>query len=460
MADSSGNAGPSNTGQTPKVIPSLAKKQSDVTRLGTQKLKFVPTLPARRKKEDAKPEPATPAPSAPARGSGRGRGSDRGGRGRGRGGSAAEARLPAVEMTASGPFAMGPSLAGKAGSSSGPRSNFTPVVPGGPGASAKLGAGLTQSAAPTLGGGVKREGEINVLKRAEESKAEEDEEQVYSDQEDGVEIVDIEKVRMMDWMAPESLKRERDAKHKKKAKKEDAKGKGIAASSNEMEVDDDVVLETNEKVNLANAIDLSESEDEEELEDIVDDFAPQDAMQDDPFAHHDRLFFFQFPEPFPTFVSKSKSDKTPSIPTVPTPNDKGKGVDRERKVSFAENTKPPGPSGPPTNGAIATESKEIQEDPKVDGVVGQLEIYQSGAVKMRMGNGIVYDVTAATQPSFLQHAVYLDADKKQLCVLGEINRRFVVSPDLEVLLAKLAVGEEPAEVPGLLGAGLISMDTS
>lgn len=129
-------------------------------------------------------------------------------------------------MTASGPFAMGPSLAGKAGSSSGPRSNFTPVVPGGPGASAKLGAGLTQSAAPTLGGGVKREGEINVLKRAEESKAEEDEEQVYSDQEDGVEIVDIEKVRMMDWMAPESLKRERDAKHKKKAKKEDAKGKG------------------------------------------------------------------------------------------------------------------------------------------------------------------------------------------------------------------------------------------
>lgn len=69
-------------------------------------------------------------------------------------------------------------------------------------------------------------------------------------------------------------------------------------------------------------------------------------------------------------------------------------------------------------------------------------------------------VTAATQPSFLQHAVYLDADKKQLCVLGEINRRFVVSPDLEVLLAKLAVGEEPAEVPGLLGAGLISMDTS
>lgn len=34
-----------------KAIASLAKKPSDVTRQGTQKLKFVPTLPARRKKE-------------------------------------------------------------------------------------------------------------------------------------------------------------------------------------------------------------------------------------------------------------------------------------------------------------------------------------------------------------------------------------------------------------------------
>lgn len=138
-------------------------------------------------------------------------------------------------MTASGPFAMGPTLAGKTGfsSSSGPRSNFTPVIPGGPGAAAKLGAGLTQSAAPTLGGGgVKKEGEENVLRRGEgrESKEmQEEEEQVYSDQEDGVEIVDIEKVRLMDWMAPESLKRERDAKDRRKVKKEekkDVKGKG------------------------------------------------------------------------------------------------------------------------------------------------------------------------------------------------------------------------------------------
>ena len=30
----------------------------------------------------------------------------------------------------------------------------------------------------------------------------------------------------------------------------------------------------------------------------------------------------------------------------------------------------------------------------VDGVIGQLEIYQSGAVKMRLANGILLDVSA------------------------------------------------------------------
>ena len=36
---------------TSKAIGSLAKKQADITRQGTQKLKFAPTLPTRRKKE-------------------------------------------------------------------------------------------------------------------------------------------------------------------------------------------------------------------------------------------------------------------------------------------------------------------------------------------------------------------------------------------------------------------------
>lgn len=50
MADNAESSVPS---AGPKAIGSLAKKPSDVTRQGAQKLKFVPTLPARRKKEYA-----------------------------------------------------------------------------------------------------------------------------------------------------------------------------------------------------------------------------------------------------------------------------------------------------------------------------------------------------------------------------------------------------------------------
>ena len=36
---------------------------------------------------------------------------------------------------------------------------------------------------------------------------------------------------------------------------------------------------------------------------------------------------------------------------------------------------------------------KAEESPTVDGVIGQLEIYESGTVKMRMRNGIVMDVS-------------------------------------------------------------------
>ncbi len=60
--------------------------------------------------------------------------------------------------------------------------------------------------------------------------------EVYSDPDDGVEIVDMRNVQAMDWMAPESLKseskREKTKKKTVKVKKEEeeeetVKGKGV-----------------------------------------------------------------------------------------------------------------------------------------------------------------------------------------------------------------------------------------
>ncbi|KAJ7695186.1 RNA polymerase III RPC4-domain-containing protein [Mycena rosella] len=423
----SDNASGSGAGPS-KAIASLAKKPADVTRQGTAKFKFTPVLPARRqKKEEVKAEPTAdtiPAESSRGRGRGRGRGE---GRGRGRGAP----RAP-VEMTASGPFAMGPAMSGNNARRSVPRSNF--AIPNPTSDRSSLGAGLTRLPS------TKKE---NDLKGKDKDKPAEDDEEVYSDPDEGVEIIDMEDVRQMDWMAPESLKKER--RHaKRKVKKEepvDTELQPATAAAEDVEVD------------AANALDLSESEEEEEFEDLIEHFAQQETISEDPALREERLYFFQFPDPFPTFLPPAAAvpEVVPEVPADPT----------VKRVSFADDVKPAslpgsvrGSMAPPEPPAAKTD-----EAPAIDGIIGTLEVYRSGAVKMRLQNGILLDVTAATQPSFLQHAVCLDLPQKRLTILGEVNKRFVVSPDIDTLLTAMEVSERtPPTIEG--EEGLIKIDTT
>jgi DNA-directed RNA polymerase III subunit RPC4 len=243
-------------------------------------------------------EPAVQA-STP---SGSGAPSDRGGRpqgrGRGRGDASRGARgtvptrPPPQEMTASGPFAMGPSQLGSSAQFGGLRGTATPTVPRGTADTAALGANLSKTAAPTL----KKE-------RAERRVHVEEDAEVYSDPDEGVEIVDMMNVQAMDWMAPESLKWERTREETKKkvvkVKREGEeraplKGKGAhipffwssgslgcamliplqKAKQEAMAVDGPpLTVDDVGDINPANALDLSESEEEEEMEDIIDDFS-------------------------------------------------------------------------------------------------------------------------------------------------------------------------------------------
>ena len=133
-------------------------------------------------------------------------------------------------MVASGPFAMGPAMAGTSARRTAPRSNFTPIVPQGPDGTARLGAGLTRSSAPSLG--IKREpGQVNELggQGEERKKLDSDEDELYSDPDEGVEIIDMNHVRTLDWMAPETLRKDKLSNKKKRKPKEepeDVKGKG------------------------------------------------------------------------------------------------------------------------------------------------------------------------------------------------------------------------------------------
>jgi DNA-directed RNA polymerase III subunit RPC4 len=90
-------------------------------------------------------------------------------------------------------------------------------MPSGPSKGGELGSGLTQTTAPTLG---EKKGTMS----GEGTKAE-SEEEAYSEPDEGVEIVDINDVRKMDWMAPETLKRESEYKKNVKPKRKDKKPK-------------------------------------------------------------------------------------------------------------------------------------------------------------------------------------------------------------------------------------------
>ncbi|KAH9072106.1 RNA polymerase III RPC4-domain-containing protein [Lactarius deliciosus] len=435
----SGTPGPSNTG---KAIASLAKMPAtDTTRAGTQKMKFIPTLPIRRKKEYEPSAPAptpTVTPSERGGGRGQGRGRARGDLSRGAGRAAAPPRAPPPEMTASGPFAMGPSLAGSSAWRSGTRVSSIPTAPRGPPDSTALGANLTKTAAPALKKEERVESRVHV----------DDDAEVYSDPDEGVEIVDMRNVHTMDWMAPESLKsesaRDRSKKRAAKVEKEDdelslEKGKGTPKRG--LMTTEGSPLDDVGDINFANALDLSESEEEEVMEDIIDDFARD---SEDQTLRQERLYFFQFPSPFPSFVSKSSEPSDPGEQShVPE--------HQVKRVSFSADTKPP-----------ASVPEDVDKDkppPHVDGVIGQLEIYKSGAVKMRLANGILLDVTAATQSSFLQQAVHVDRATKNLRVLGEVGRRFVATPDIDSLLEAMTQADEAA-IAKVETEGLLPMDTT
>ncbi|KAF9525978.1 RNA polymerase III RPC4-domain-containing protein [Crepidotus variabilis] len=407
-------SGPSSS-STPKAIGSLAKKPSDVTRQGTQKLKFVPTLPVRRKKEEVKQESSVEQASRPDRGVSRGRGRggpDGRGRGRGKGGP------PPVEMTASGPFAMGPGQVGNSNRQAAPQSSFVPNMLG---EGSSLGArSLSQTGPPSL----RKSNDLNSISR---ERVKPEDEEVYSDPDDGIEIVDMGNVREMDWMAPEILLKERQGE-RKKAKKEEAVGDDLS---------DEVVVESTQALNL------SESEEEEEMDDIMSSFMARAVNQQGGAFLQDRLYLFQLPSPFPTFSSNQ------------TPMEVDKALDSgEKRVSFAPNVKQDTSTSSRT-AYSAPDTSEQKQPSSLEGRIGQLEFYRSGAVKMRLANHVLLDVNAATQPSFLQQAVHIAPTRNQLVVLGEVNTQFAATPNVDALLIAL---EEAETAKKLNDDTLIKMD--
>lgn len=288
---------------------------------GAGRIMFRPVMAQRRrtpgpaempKKETVAQEPlAQPAQRPPTRGRGR-----------------TSAARSQPEMSASGPFALGPIEHGRARATA-PR----PVAP----------LVTAPGAAP--------------------------EQQTTDD--DGINFIDMRRVQDLDAMAPQSL-----LELPRDKVKEEVKAEGAENST-------------------AQALDLSDSEPEDDEADIARRFTS--TLES---GHSDQnVFLFQFPQVFPQF-SAVPSD-------LQAKNEDGV----EPEVVDAG----------------------IAPSPAPEGQIGQLNIHADGRAVLMVGD-VPFELSDGCEVSFLQQLMMLDPERQQAVCMGELDNKFVATPQLEYLL--------------------------
>lgn len=89
------------------------------------------------------------------------------------------------------------------------------------------------------------------------------------------------------------------------------------------------------------------------------------------------MYLFQFPAPFPTFIRPVPAEE----PKPESP--------RGKRVTFAEDVK----EGREEKYSGSHVKKEKEDPGPLEGFIGHLEILANGAVRMRLGNDMIFDVS-------------------------------------------------------------------
>ncbi|CAD6952285.1 unnamed protein product [Tilletia controversa] len=420
----------------------------------------------------------------------------RGGRGGGRGeaGAAGGGPRAPVEMTASGPFALGtgalrtlrnkpavvapilapaiarpPTIGGDAGGNDSKNGSSS--------ASASTPAsGSTSASAPGPSGSSAKYNSSPVIDL--------DAPQYSSD---GLRIIHMQDVPLLDERAPAVIPRFDTRTRNRVAKAK----KPTAAVKKEEDMDEDDGLTPPPEVEEDDAVvDLDESDHEvEEPDQLASDFVHVDGG----ISPENRLLQFQIPRPFPSFVQdptyvppkpepEVKAEPNPEADAENALNGTSAGKGREEdgakpaglgstmiipnrgetsSIGAPDPTAPSGtsaPSKPRRNVSFAPDtvggpgsardnridvdadedSKKVFTDDRLwngspEGQIGELTIWRDGSVKLHFGN-IVMNVSAALQHTFLQQVMALDDVSGKAYTLGEVQRKYIATPDIDYSL--------------------------
>jgi DNA-directed RNA polymerase III subunit RPC4 len=135
---------------------------------------------------------------------------------------------------------------------------------------------------------------------------------------------------------------------------------------------------------------------EEEDEDAVE---PAEELGLTEKKEEDTLYFFQLPKGLPL-------SSTPSV----------KGKEKEKS---------------PTAGPARL------EDLRNGGFMGKILVYESGAVKFKVGD-VIYDALPGTECTFSQELCAVNTTTKRCAFLGEVHKRIVLTPDVSNVLPDIA----------------------
>ncbi|KAF8412965.1 hypothetical protein HHK36_000937 [Tetracentron sinense] len=116
-----------------------------------------------------------------------------------------------------------------------------------------------------------------------------------------------------------------------------------------------------------------------------------------------RMFFLQLPASLPS-VKQPTSAKGKNIAVNSKPS---RGLDGDEKCC------------------------SLEELPA--GFMGKMMVYKSGAIKLKLGETL-YDVSPGSDCMFAQDVAAINTKDKSCCILGELNKRAVVTPNVDSLL--------------------------
>ncbi|XP_059624899.1 DNA-directed RNA polymerase III subunit rpc4-like [Cornus florida] len=135
-----------------------------------------------------------------------------------------------------------------------------------------------------------------------------------------------------------------------------------------------------------------------------------------------RMLFLQLPSNLPLDKRSATAGgiSMSSEITIASANAKGKAI-ASSSMSLGD------------SGASARANKHCGLEELPGGYLGKMLVYKSGAVKLKLGNTL-YDVSPGSDCVFGQDVVAINTIDKSCSMLGELNKRAIVTPDIDSLL--------------------------